>query len=186
MENNGTQTMDDWLNEGLDQSVKKAAQTPKTVFPTVPTGVGVPQKPASPPQKPKSLEGIGIGRGGVVRNSTTVVRSSLNNPIATPKNVKSRQSSIIDSTDLPPEFGVPTIMREMDANLEEVTKEKLAHPGRTEQVLPAAPPDELPAQKMITMHSTLGELLEMARNNSGVLKIGARQFSLEIELNQPF
>jgi hypothetical protein len=149
----------------------------------------VPTKPAPPSEKPKSLQGIGIGRGGVVRSATTVVRSSLNNPVATPKNAKTGQSSIIDSADMTPEFGVPTIMREMDVNLEETAKQKLeeaAPAGQNRAVLPAAAPEEGPQQRLITLRSTLSELLEMARSNGGVIKIGARQFSLVIELNEPY
>src|SRR5262245_15337725 len=119
--------MDDWLNEGLEESMKKAAQTPappKTIFPGPPTGNGVPVKPAPPPAKVKSLETLGIGKGGIVRNASTTVLSALNNPVANPKKAPLRQSSILDSAELTPEFGVPPLMGEMDANFEQRAKEK--------------------------------------------------------------
>jgi hypothetical protein len=182
MENNKKESFDDWLNEGLEESVRKAKEAPpRTVFPTGPTGVGVPAKPEAPPAKPKSLQTLGIGRGGVVRNASTVARSQLNNPVANPK--RSVKSSILDKADLTPEFGVPPLMSGMDANFEERAKEK------AQGVLPAPPApvqDEPPPQKMTTMRSTLRELIESARTNGGTLKIGTRQFSLEIEIYEPF
>lgn len=175
--------MEDWLNQGLEESVEKAVNAPpRTIFPTVPSGVGVPKPQIQQQDKPKSLQTIGISKGGVVRNASTVVRQQLNNPVANPK-ANSGKSSIIDRAELTPEFGVPTLMRGMDANLEEEAKEKL------EQALPSAPPpptDKPPAQKMITLRTSLHELLEFARLEGGSLSIGTRQFSLKIVINDPF
>lgn len=180
--NESTEDLENWLNEGLEESVKKAAQAPpRTVFPTVPSGIGVPPKPAAPAPKPKTLQSLGIGRGGVVRNASTVARTHLNNPVANPKQ-PTAVSSILDQADLTPEFGVPTLLSGMDANLEERAKEK------AQQILPAAPVEREPAptEKMATYNSTLRDLLDIARTNHGILRISVQQFSLEIELHQPF
>jgi hypothetical protein len=178
------ESMDDWFNEGLDQVVSKTTQTPpRTLFPTVPNGTGVPPKPEPPAQKPKSLASLGISQGGIVRNATTVVRTQLQNPVANPKGVGTRTSTILDRADLPPEFGVPTLMQTMDVDLGERAKAK------AEQVLPTQPAEEAPsaaAPKFVTMRSTLAELIEVARLNGGIYKSGTNQFSVEILLKEPF
>jgi hypothetical protein len=184
MANQNGSNLDDELNAGLEESVKQALQSPRTQFPTVPSGIGIPPKPEPTAPKQKSLATLGISKGGVVRNSSTIVRSQLNNPIANPKSVATAKSSILDRPDsnLTPEFGVSPLMTGMDDDLGERAKRK------AESVLPAAPPidPEPAAPKMATMRSTLQELLAIARAGDGALRISTRQFSLLLELKEPF
>jgi hypothetical protein len=177
---------DDFLNQGVEEKIAAHKQAPpRTLFPTVPSGNGVPAKPAPPPEKPKSLVGLGIGRGGIVRNASTTSRTSLNNPVANPKigpGQASVKSSLLDSAELTPEFGVPTLVTEMDQNLEQRAKDKVG------AVLPAQPPTEEhpPAPRLISMKSTLAELIDAARDNSGELNISNSRFKLQLVLLIPF
>jgi hypothetical protein len=187
---NDKASMDDWLNEGIEDSLAKASaqSPPRTAFPTVPSGIGVPAKPEPAPPKPKTLATLGIGRGGVVRNATTTVRSKLNNPVANPKSAQTRSASVLDSgadgglLKEAPEIGVPSLLTEMDADFEKSAKDRVA------QVLPAPPASDQPPEqeKTVTMRSTLEELIALARANAGSLEIGTRQFSLSLEIKAPF
>lgn len=191
MEPTPNQSLDDWLNEPVEAEVKKAvAAAPRTQFPGVPTGAGVPAKPEPAPEKQKSLATLGITKGGVVRNATTTARSQLNNPIANPKPPSTRASSILDRgiegglLKEAPGIGVPAMMSEMDVNLEQRAKDRA---DRAQGVLPAAPADEPPPrEKLATMHSSLEELIEIARINNGALRIVTRDFSLLLTINIPY
>src|SRR3981189_2455229 len=82
--------LDDWLEEGLENAVHPAPAPPpkaESGFPTVPSGVGVAKKEPAPlaPAKPKTLQDMGITRGGVVRNATTIARTQLDNPLTNPR-----------------------------------------------------------------------------------------------------
>jgi hypothetical protein len=168
--------LDDLLNASLEAALKNQPPPPPparelTLFPGPPTGVGVPPKPEAPPAKPKSLASMGISRGGVVRNASTVHRTQLDNPVNnprpnTPAGAKTAKASAIDQNDLPPEFGIPgTIMTGMDANLEERAKERIEE-----------------AQNPITMQSSLADLLQRAVAKGGTWRFATPRFILEITI----
>jgi hypothetical protein len=123
-------TNDDWLNEGLQQAIL-ASKPARTIFATPPASRPVAQAPEAPRPKP-----LGLAKGGIVRNSSTVHRRVEDlNPIVEPKRGKEQHygtSRLVDKNDLPPEFGVPVIMTGMDANLEERTESILARAASPE------------------------------------------------------
>jgi hypothetical protein len=169
--------LDDLLNQSLEAALKQQAATQErepqpTLFPGPPTGLGVPPKPQAPPAKPKSLASMGISRGGVVRNASTVHRTQLDNPINNPRPSQSVKASAIDQNDLPPEFAVPgTIMTTMDADLEQRAKDRIQQASS-----PASP------AAGISMASTLAQLLQGAVNNGGTLRLANPRFVVEITI----
>jgi hypothetical protein len=181
--------LDDWFEEGLENAVRPVPEPPpksESRFPTVPTGSGVKKEPPKP-VKPKSLADLGISKGGTVRLATTVARTQLENPVTNPKKppggVKTTASSVLDSSDLPPEFGVPgTLMTSMDADLEQRAKDRInsvGHPATPRETQPSNAPAS-PAAAVITPNSTLGELLSTAVARGGTFRLENQRFVLEI------
>jgi hypothetical protein len=181
--NNHPVDLDDWLQEGLENAINPAPAPPprpESRFPTVPTpvqqqAVQSPQQPA----KPKSLSAMGISKGGVIRNASTVVRTELQNPVTNPKNpargpVKTAEASLLDQNEVPPEFGVGTLMTSMDVDLEKRAQQ------RAESVI-APRPQPAPAQT-ITPTSTLRELVAAAIASGGALRLATTKFVLEIQI----
>lgn len=182
-ENQHPVVLDDWLEEGLENAVHPTpvpAPKPESRFPTVPSGVGVKkeQPQAAAADKPKTLADMGITRGGVVRNPSTVVRTQLENPVTNARpNAKVAKPSVLDSADLPPEFGVPgTLMTSMDADLEQRAKDRI-----NAVTLPKVP-EPANNRKPISFESTLKELLAAAISNEGTLRLATANFVIEIQI----
>jgi hypothetical protein len=183
--------LDDWLSEGLEEQVRPVPEPPpkaESRFPTVPTGSGVKKEPPKP-VKPKSLADLGISKGGTVRLASTVVRTQLENPVTNPKKppggVKTTASSVLDSSDLPPEFGVPqTIMTSMDADLEQRAKDRInsvGHAGAPVETQPQQSSAPAPAAgSVVTTETTLGELLSATVARGGSFRLENQRFVLEI------
>jgi hypothetical protein len=183
---------DDWLEEGLEQALKSP---PLVSSPPPKSGNAMLNKepPATSAQKqPKSLKDMGIGKGGIVRNPTTVHRTQLDNPLTNPRpnvplspGVKSRNSSVLDQQDLPPEFGIPgTILTGMDADLEKNAIAKASQPVSALDSAYTKPPAPAPANPAsnLSMQSTLGDLLSAAMSNNGTLLIQTPRFVLEVTI----
>lgn len=170
------ENIDDFLEQGLAEALHKAVpprEEPDSLFPRLSSS---PKKPLSAeensvpknPSSQKSLASMGITRGGVVRNASTVHRTVLNNPAArvnrpSAQPQQTKPSDVLDSADLTPEFGSPTLVTGMDIDLEKRAAARVAVAG-------------------ITMDSTLKELLEHAMQNNGSLRLGANHFALEIRI----
>jgi hypothetical protein len=191
--NNQPVDLDDWLQEGLENAINPPPAPPprpESRFPTVPTPV-LKQSAQSPqqPAKPKSLSAMGITKGGVIRNASTVERTELKNPVTNPKNplrgpVKTAEASFSDQNELPPEFGVPgTLMTSMDADLEKRAQERAQSviSPRPEAQPASAYEKPAPAQT-ITPTSTLRDLVAAAIASGGALRLATTKFVLEIQI----
>jgi hypothetical protein len=180
---------DDWLEQGLKEALHEPPLLP---IEPAPSGNAMlnKQPPASSPQKPKSLAELGISRGGIVRNPSTVHRTQLNNPVANPRTKASLppdvKNTVFDQKDLPPTLGVPgTIMTGMDADLERNTQERIQKVMQPVSALDSAyekPPAPVLTVKDLTLQSAIADLLRVAMNNSGTLLLQTPKFVIEVTI----
>jgi hypothetical protein len=178
--------LDNWLNEGLSESVAKAeaglrppAQpAPETTLtgyidPAAGTYIN-PSAPAPPaaagPQGPKSLSSMGITKGGVIRNPNTKRRTQTNNPVTNPRAPSKTVKAPTPEEDLRadnPALAFPTLMTGMDVDAMKPRNGAVEQPppAPASAAPPPAPPPPVPSG--FNYQSTVAQLLERAIKNGG-------------------
>jgi hypothetical protein len=154
--------LDNWLNEGLSESVAKAeaALTPPTA--------AAPPPPAAPGPRGglKPLSTMGITKGGVIRNPNTKRRTQTNNPVTNPRAPSKTVNAPTPEEDLRadnPALAFPTLMTGMDVDAMKPRNGAVEQPPPA----PAAPPAAPQVPSGFNYQSTVAQLLERAIKNGG-------------------
>jgi hypothetical protein len=180
--------LDDWLSEGLSaapapQPPKAAAPAPPTPKPRTPpppnsvlfgTARNAPQAPpASPGQR--SIPTPPRGKGGLIRNESTKIRSQISNPVTNPKKPKGRVVAAPTADEElraeHPELAVPTLMTGMDVDANKPKQ------SQAPQETPQKP------QRVVTGETTLKQMVEWAAENGGKWNIGNNNFVCTIAIH---
>jgi hypothetical protein len=147
---------EDWLEQGLDESLAKAKGVPE------PAPAAAPEAP----KKPKSLSSLGIGKGGIIRNPNTKRRTMTDNPVANPQKRKpTTPEEPTEEDELKannPALAIPTMLTGMDLNTKNGTPE--------------------PEPIRVLFSTTVGELIQMAREHGGNISVANKTCTLEVQL----
>jgi len=170
-------TWDDYLNASVAEDVAKAAAQAASAPAAASSTIASNGQPAAGPKaKTPSLSTLGIGRGGVIRNNSTVRRSQTSNPVTNPRpapkvafsaGVKSGSEPTPEeeAAALNPALAFPSMLTGMD-NATQVTELGAAE------------------QPQVTHASTLAELILLAQKLGGNLSLRTSRFVLSVQVNQ--
>jgi hypothetical protein len=155
--------LDDWLN---DLSPPAEENKPPSLL----------EMPNPEIKKSAPLATGKLGRGGVIRNSTTKRVSQTNNPVNTPKPPSRQGKGGTEPTPeqearaLNPALAFPSVLIGMDVDVDK-------------RVAESAP--KLTETPGFSYSTTIGQLLQQAHQSGGKIDVGNEIFQLSIQIKNP-